>query len=157
MSFQVRPAQKSDVGLILQFVGELAVYEKLAHEVTATEAILEESFFNTPGGPKCLLGFENSEPVGFCIYFHNFSSFIGKQGIYLEDLYVRPQYRGKSYGKNLLLELVKIAKEKGLGRVEWSVLDWNTPAIEFYKSLGAQGMDEWTVYRLNRSTIEKLV
>lgn len=157
MSFLIRPAQSQDIPLILEFIKELAEYEKLSHEVVTDEATLKESFFGQPNAPKCLLAFEDEKPVGFCIYFYNFSSFIGRQGIYLEDLFVKPEFRGKSYGKKLLLELVKIAKEKGLGRVEWSVLDWNTPAIEFYKSLGAKDMNEWTVYRLNRETIESLV
>jgi ribosomal protein S18 acetylase RimI-like enzyme len=137
MSFLIRPAQSQDTPLILEFIKELAEYEKLSHEVVADEATLKESFFGQPNTPKCLLAFEDQTPVGFCIYFYNFSSFVGKQGIYLEDLFVKPEFRGRSYGKKLLLELVKIAKEEGLGRVEWSVLDWNTPAIEFYKSLGA--------------------
>jgi ribosomal protein S18 acetylase RimI-like enzyme len=157
MSFLIRPAQSQDTPLILEFIKELAEYEKLSHEVVADEATLKESFFGPPNAPKCLLAFEDQTPVGFCIYFYNFSSFVGKQGIYLEDLFVKPEFRGRSYGKKLLLELVKIAKEEGLGRVEWSVLDWNTPAIEFYKSLGAKDMNEWTVYRLSREAIENLV
>ncbi len=156
MSFNIRQATPQDCGLILQFIKELAEYEKLSQEVVATEQTLKKSFFETDGGPKCLLADVDGVPVGFAIYFYNFSSFLSQQGIYLEDLFVRPAYRGKSYGKTLLLELVKIAKEKNLGRVEWAVLDWNTPAIEFYKQLGAKPMDEWTVFRLSKPSMEKL-
>lgn len=156
-SFLIRKALPKDIPIIFDFIKELAAYEKLSNEVTATYENLEKSFFGSVGGPNCLLAFENDVPVGFCIYFYNFSSFLGKQGIYLEDLFVKSSFRGKSYGKKLLLQLVQIAKDENLGRVEWSVLDWNLTAIDFYRSLGARPMDGWTVFRLDKDNIEKLV
>lgn len=152
----IRNATKNDIPLILKLIQEIAEYEKLSHEVIATEEILHKSLFEEKSS-EVVIGELNSEPIGYALFFHNFSTFLGRKGLYLEDLFVRPQYRGKGFGKKLLLHLVKIAKERGCGRMEWSVLNWNTPAIEFYKSLGAKPMDEWTVYRLDESAIHQLV
>src|SRR5690606_1050336 len=124
-------------------IQEIADYEKLSHEVVATEEDLKESLFGEKRSAEVVIGEFENEVVGYALFFHNFSTFLGRKGLYLEDLFVRPQYRGKGFGKSLLLHLVKIAKERKCGRMEWSVLDWNTPAIEFYKSLGARPMDEW--------------
>lgn len=152
----IRNTTKNDIPLILQLIREIAEYEKLAHEVVATEAILMESLFEKKSA-EVVIAEDNGETIGYALFFHNFSTFLGRKGLYLEDLFVRPQYRGKGYGKELLLHLVKIAKERKCGRMEWSVLNWNTPAIEFYKSLGAKPMDEWTVYRLDEAGIDQLV
>ncbi len=152
----IRPAEKEDVGLILSFIKELADYEKLTDAVTADENLLAETLFGKDAVPKSLLAFYNSEPAGFAIYFYNFSTFIGKPGLYLEDVYVKPELRGKGIGKQVLIYLAKIASEKDCGRFEWSVLDWNEPSIKFYKNLGAKPMDDWTVFRLDRMGIENL-
>jgi ribosomal protein S18 acetylase RimI-like enzyme len=146
--FEIRPTTPEDTQLLLSFIKELAEYEKLAHEVTATEALLQESLFGPHAHAEALIGYLDDKPVAFAIFFQNFSTFVGKSGVYLEDLYVKPECRGLGLGKKMLLHVVEIAKSRKCGRVEWSVLDWNTPAIEFYKSLGAKAMDEWTVYRL---------
>lgn len=156
-TFQIRNSTPEDVSLILQLIKEIAEYEKLSHEVIATEKILMESLFGDKKSAEVVIGELEGKPVGYALFFHNFSTFLGKKGLYLEDLFVRPEYRGKGFGKKLLLHLVKIAKERNCGRMEWSVLNWNTPAIEFYKSLGAFPMDEWTVYRLDEKAINNLV
>ena len=150
----IRKATAEDVSIIKSCIEGLAEYEKLSHEVTVTEAQLHESLF-VRSEANCLLAFEEDKPVGFAIYFYNYSTFLGKRGLYLEDLFVYPDFRGLGYGKRLLLALVQIAHEEGCGRMEWSVLDWNTPAIEFYRSLGAEAMDGWTSFRLNREGIER--
>jgi GNAT superfamily N-acetyltransferase len=154
--FTVRKATKEDCTLILQFIKELAAYEKLLHEVIADVATLEKNLFGENPYAKVIIGEVNGEPVGFALYFHNFSTFLGKPGIYLEDLYIKPEFRGKGFGKKLLAHLAKLAIELGCGRLEWWVLDWNEPAINFYKSLGAQPMDEWTVNRVTGEALEKL-
>lgn len=146
-SFFIREAEPADLGIILEFIRDLAIYEKMETEVVANEASLQEHLFEKKSC-YCLLAFENNIPVGFALYFFNFSTFAGKQGLYLEDLFVKPEHRGKGYGKKLLFELMQIAKQKNCARMEWAVLNWNTPAIEFYKSIGAKAMNEWTVYRL---------
>lgn len=146
-NFLIREAEVNDVSLIKTFITELAVYEKMLNEVVVTEDLLMEQLFQKKSS-FCLLAFEGELPVGFALYFYNFSTFLGKNGLYLEDLFVRPECRGKGYGKKLLFRLLDIAKEKNCGRMEWSVLNWNTPAIDFYKSIGAKAMDEWTVYRM---------
>jgi GNAT superfamily N-acetyltransferase len=156
-AFQIRKSVPEDVPLILQLIKEIAEYEKLSHEVTATTETLMESLFSEKKSAEVVIGELNGEPVGYALFFHNFSTFLGKKGLYLEDLFVRPKHRGKGFGKKLLLHLVNLAKERNCGRMEWSVLNWNTPAIEFYKSLGALPMDEWTTYRLNETTINKLI
>lgn len=154
--FSIRKATAEDVAIIKSCIEALAEYEQLSHEVTVTETQLHDSLF-VRNEANCILAFEEDKPVGFAIYFYNYSTFLGKRGLYLEDLFVYPEYRGLGYGKQLLLSLVNIAREEGCGRMEWSVLDWNTPAIEFYKSLGAEAMDGWTTFRLNKEGIERLV
>lgn len=153
--FIIRKATESDAETIYNLIYQLAVYEKLEHEVVTSPEELRKQIFDNKFA-KVLIGEENGKPVGFALYFYNFSTFLGKPGIYLEDLFVEPDYRGKGYGKKLLIELTKIAKAENCGRMEWSVLNWNTPSIEFYKSLGAKPQDEWTVYRLTEDIIEKL-
>ena len=141
-----RFANESDCRLILKFIRSLAKYEKMEDEVVATEALLREWLFEKKKA-EVIFAMDGEEEVGFALFFHNFSTFLGRAGIYLEDLYVRPSYRGQGYGKALLRELAHIAVIRGCGRLEWSCLDWNQPSIDFYKSLGAESMDEWTVYR----------
>lgn len=149
-------AEKKDAGLLLNFIKQLAEYEKMLDEVTATEELLEKTVFGPDSKTEAVIGYYNDKPVGFAIYFYNFSTFVGKPGLYLEDLFVIPEMRGKGFGKTLLKHLAQIAVEKDCGRFEWSVLDWNEPAIKFYKSLGAVPMDEWTVYRLTGEPLKKL-
>jgi len=153
---KIRSATPEDVPQILQFIKELAEYEKLAHEVTATEDILRRNLFSERRAAEVLLASEGDVPVGFAVFFHNFSTFLGKPGIYLEDLFVRPAFRGRGYGKALLIHIARIAKERDCGRIEWSVLDWNEPAIRFYRSIGAVPLSEWTVQRMSREAIEQL-
>lgn len=155
-NFDIRKATINDVPLILKFIKELAEYEKLLDVVFATEAILKETLFGPKPHAEVIIGYEAENPVSFAIFFHNFSSFMGRHGIYLEDLFVKPECRGKGFGKLMLIYLAKLAKERGAGRLEWSVLDWNKPAIDFYESIGAKAMDEWTVYRLTGDSLEKL-
>lgn len=155
--FEIKPATKNDAGIILELIRDIAEYEKLSDEVEATEESIVKYLFEEKAFAECLIGFENQVPIGFALFFHNYSTFVSKPGIYLEDLFVKEKYRGKGYGKKLLLNLVKIAHERNCGRVEWSVLNWNKPAIDFYESLGATPMNEWTVYRLNQEAINKLV
>lgn len=155
MTFTIRKAQPSDSQTIYNLIYQLAVYEKLENDVVTTPEELQKQIFEN-NFAEVLIGEENGIPVSFALYFFNFSTFLGKPGLYLEDLFVEPDYRGKGYGKKLLIELAKIAKEKNCGRMEWSVLDWNTPSIEFYKSLGAKPMDEWTVFRLTKDAINNL-
>ncbi|MEG2018039.1 MAG: GNAT family N-acetyltransferase [Clostridium sp.] len=145
--FTLRFATEEDVPLILKFIKELADYEKLLHEVQATEEILMNSLFIRKGA-EVVIGEYEGKPVGFALFFHNFSTFTGKPGLYLEDLYVRPEMRGRGLGKTLLSFLAHLAVERDCGRFEWWCIDWNEPSIEFYKSLGAIPMDEWTVYRV---------
>ncbi len=155
--FEIKPATKNDAGIILELIKDIAEYEKLSDQVEATEESIVKYLFEEKAFAECLIGFENHVPIGFALFFHNYSTFVSKPGIYLEDLFVKEKYRGKGYGKKLLLSLVKIAQERNCGRVEWSVLNWNKPAIDFYESLGATPMNEWTVYRLNQEAINKLV
>ena len=153
---EIRSAIKEDVPLLLRFIKELAEYEKLSHEVSATEEILRESLFDGRRVAEALLAYLGDEPAGFALFFHNFSTFLGRPGIYLEDLYVRPEFRGSGIGRALLVHLAKLAKERGCGRLEWWVLDWNESSIGFYKSLGAVAMDDWTVYRVADEALEEL-
>lgn len=153
----IQKATPADVPLIIDLIKQLAVYEKLEAEAKATPAAIETYLFSNKAVAECLLAFAADECVGFALFFHNFSTFVGKPGIYLEDLFIKEQYRGLGYGKKLLLHLVQIAKERNCGRVEWSVLNWNEPAIQFYKSLGATAMSEWTVYRLDDNAINQLL
>lgn len=150
-----RYAGRSDVPLILRFVKELAEYEKLQDEVVADEKTLEEWLFDRQKA-EVIFALEDGKEVGYALFFHNFSTFLGRAGIYLEDLYIQPEYRGKGHGKGLLKKLASIAVERGCGRLEWSCLDWNRPSIDFYLSLGAQPMSDWTVYRLAGSTLTEL-
>ncbi len=150
-----RFADKNDCGKILDFIKQLAEYENMANEVVATEALLKEWIFEKKKA-EVIFALENEKEVGFALFFHNFSTFLGRSGIYLEDLFVLPEYRGKGYGKGLLKQLAKITVERGCGRLEWSCLDWNKPSIDFYISLGATPMDEWTVYRLTGDTLTKM-
>lgn len=152
----IKIANVNDVPLILSLIKELAEYEKLSHEVVATEQMLRETLFGNKSNIEALVGYLNDTPVGFALYFHNFSTFLGRKGIYLEDLYVKPEARGKGVGQKILVYLARLAKERDCGRLEWSVLDWNTPAIEFYKKIGAKPMDEWTVYRLTGKALDEL-
>jgi GNAT superfamily N-acetyltransferase len=154
--FQIRPAGVEDVPIILKLIRDLATYERAPHEVTATEEQLVDVLFGEKPAAEVLLAFEGESAVGFAVYFYNFSTWLGRSGLYLEDLFVKPEKRGKGYGRALLVELAKIALERGCGRMEWAVLDWNEPAIKFYRSLGAQPMDEWTVFRLTRDGIARL-
>ena len=144
----IRAAERGDTALILELIRGLAEYEKLSHEVVATPELLEKWLFGERPVAEVLIAEWEGLPRGFALFFHNFSTFLGRPGFYLEDLYVQPEFRGRGIGKALLLRLARLAVERGYGRVEWSVLDWNEPAIQFYKSLGAKPMDEWTVFRL---------
>ena len=150
-----RYAERNDVALILRFIKELADYEKMLNEVVADEKTLEEWIFDKQKA-EVVFALEDSKEVGFALFFHNFSTFLGKAGIYLEDLYVRPEYRGKGYGKAILKKLASIAVERGCGRLEWWCLDWNKPSIDFYLSLGAEPMSDWTVYRIAGDTLLNL-
>jgi GNAT superfamily N-acetyltransferase len=152
----IAPASERDAPVILNFIRQLAEYEKLSHLVVATEANIQENVFGANAVAEVLLAYWNEEPVGFALYFRNFSTFLGQAGIYLEDLFVEPEQRGKGIGKALLIRLAQIAKERGYGRLEWAVLDWNTPSIEFYRSLGAVPLDEWTGYRLTGDALSRL-
>lgn len=156
MNFQIRKALPHEAPDIIEFIRELAIYEKLEHEMVATPEILKENLFGTKAYAEVLFLEEEGKKVGFALFFHNFSTFLGKPGIYLEDLFVKPEHRGKGYGKRLLIHLAKLAVERNCGRLEWSVLDWNTPAIEFYKSLGAVPMSEWTANRLTGAALKNL-
>ena len=144
----IRDATAADSALIHQFIVELAIYEKAEHEVEVGPAEVEASLFGNDACARAFICEKDNTPIGYAVYFYNYSTWLGKNGIYLEDLYVTPEQRGKGAGKFMLQHLAQIATSKGCGRVEWSVLDWNTPAIEFYKSIGAKPQDEWTVYRL---------
>jgi GNAT superfamily N-acetyltransferase len=154
--FIIRPARVEDVPVILQLIRGLATYERAPDEVTATEEQLVDVLFGERPAAEVLLAFEEQSPVGFAVFFHNFSTWLGRPGLYLEDLFVNPEKRGKGYGRAMLVELAKIARDRECGRLEWAVLDWNEPAIKFYRALGAKPMDEWTVFRLTRDGIAKL-
>ena len=150
-----REAEEKDCGLILFFIRELATYEKMPDEVVATEELLSDWLFHKHSA-EVIFACEDGKEVGFALFFHNFSTFVGRAGLYLEDLYVLPEYRGRGYGKALLKRLAAIAVERGCGRMEWVCLDWNQPSIDFYRSLGARPMDEWTVYRVAGESLEQL-
>lgn len=151
----IRKAEREDAALVLEFIKGIAKYEKMENEVEATVELLEEQLFDK-GRAEVIFAMEDGKEVGFALFFHNFSTFVGRGGLYLEDLYVYPEYRGKGYGKALFLELVRIANERKCGRMEWVCLNWNTPSIEFYRSMGAVPLDEWTTYRLDEKGIERL-
>ena len=152
----IRPASADDVALIHRFIRDLAEYERLAHEMVATEDDLRAALFGERPYAEVLIASYDNEPAGFALFFHNFSTFLGRPGIYLEDLFVRPELRGRGIGKALLARLAKLAVERRCGRLEWSVLDWNEPSIGFYKSLGAIPMDEWTVFRLSGEALGRI-
>jgi GNAT superfamily N-acetyltransferase len=152
----LRFATQADVGTILSFIKELADYEKLSHEVEADERALRASLFDGRRVAEVVLAVFQGTPVGFALYFHNFSTFLGRPGIYLEDLYVTPAMRGQGIGTAVLAYLAHLARERGCGRLEWAVLDWNAPATTFYRNLGAQPLDEWTVFRLTGSALREL-
>lgn len=152
---QIRFAEEKDVPLILEFIRKLAAYEKMEQEVSATEAILRESIFQRKAA-EVIFGEYDRKPVAFALFFHNFSTFLGRSGLYLEDLFVDPEMRGRGIGKILLSFLARLAAERGCGRLEWWCLDWNEPSIDFYRKLGAVPMDQWTVYRITGDTLSEL-
>lgn len=152
----IRPATEADLPLVLDFIRGLAEYERLSHMVTATEETLRQSLFGPRAGAEVLLGFEGDAAVGFAVFFHNFSTFLGRRGLWLEDIYVPPQHRRKGYGRALLLHVARIAHERECGRFEWAALDWNAPAIEFYRSLGAITLDDWTIFRVTGEALERM-
>ena len=154
--FQIKSATESDVPVILSFVKKLARYEQLLHEVVATEDLLRETLFGKRRTAEVAIGYLESKPVGFVLFFHNYSTFLGKPGLYIEDLFVDEDYRRRGYGRALLLHVARLAKERNCGRLEWSVLDWNQPAIDFYKKLGASPMSEWTVFRVAGKSLDEL-
>jgi GNAT superfamily N-acetyltransferase len=156
-NFEIKPATINDSQTIVNFIKAIAEYEKLSDQVNATNETIIEHLFSQKSYAECIIAFENNIPIGFALYFHNFSTFVSKPGIYLEDLFVLESYRGNGYGKKLLLQIIAIAKQRNCGRVEWSVLNWNKPAIDFYESLGATAMNEWTTYRLNEEKISTLL
>ena len=153
--FSIRFAKKEDCGIILDFIKELAKYEKMLDDVVATEELLNEWIFEK-GKAEVLFAVADGKEVGFALFFHNFSTFLGRAGIYLEDLYVLSEYRNRGYGKALLKELARISVQRGCGRLEWCCLDWNKPSIDFYLSLGSKPMDEWTTYRLSGDSLLKM-
>jgi len=155
-SLSISAACPADVPLILALISELAEYEKLSHEAIASEASLQESLFGAKPGAEALIARVAGEPAGFALFFHNFSTFLGRRGLYLEDLFVRPHFRGRAIGKSLLIHLAGLAVERGCGRFEWQVLDWNTPARDFYERLGAQANPAWINYRLTGEALKRL-
>ena len=154
--FTLRSATPDDVPLILECIRGLAEYERLPHEVVATEELLRESLFGARPAAEVVLAHEGDEPAGFALFFHNFSTFLGRPGLYLEDLFVFPRFRGRGLGRLLLAHLAKLAVHRGCGRFEWAVLDWNVDAIGFYEALGAKAMSDWTVYRLTGGALQAL-
>ncbi|MET0983216.1 MAG: GNAT family N-acetyltransferase [Telluria sp.] len=154
--FSIRPAEPADVTHIHSMIVELAVFEKLEHMVVATEELLHEGLFATRPACEAIVGEENGEVVAFALFFHNFSTFLTRKGLYLEDLYVRQSHRGKGYGTQLLSRLAQIAVERNCGRFEWSVLDWNEPAIGFYQTMGAEIMPEWRICRVTGESLDHL-
>jgi GNAT superfamily N-acetyltransferase len=156
VSLQIRKATEADVPVIAWFIRQLAEYERLLQETVMTEEGLRESLFGSRPSGEVLLGYYQDKPVAFAVFFHNFSTFLGRPGLYLEDLFVIPEMRGKGFGRAFLVHLAKIARERNCGRFEWSVLDWNEPAIQFYKKLGAVPMNEWTIFRVTGEALERL-
>ena len=155
-ALRIAPARPADVPLVLAFIRELAEYERLADAAVATEAQLHEALFGARPAAEVLIAALDGEAVGFALFFHNFSTFLGRRGLYLEDLFVRPAARGRGVGRALLAALARLAAERGCGRLEWSVLDWNAPAIDFYRSLGAEPMSEWTTFRVTGPALDAL-
>jgi GNAT superfamily N-acetyltransferase len=155
-NFKIRDATVADIPIILQLIRDLATYERAPNDVVATEKVLHEVLFGAEPAAKVVIAFENTEPVGFAVYFFNFSTWLGRPGLYLEDLFVKPEVRGRGYGRALLVHLAKIARDHNCGRMEWAVLTWNDPAIQFYKKLGAASLDDWRVFRLTSDGIGHL-
>ena len=154
--FQIKSAIECDVPIILSFVKKLARYERLSHEVVATEELLHENLFGKRRMAEVAIGYLEAMPVSFVLFFHNYSTFLGKPGLYIEDLFVDEEYRGRGYGRALLLHVARLAKERDCGRLEWSVLDWNQPAIDFYMKLGALPMSDWTIFRVSGKSLDEL-
>ena len=156
MTLKIEPATERDLPAIVHLVRQLAVYEKLEHAVTASQDDFRQALFGTERNTHALMAFANDTAIGFALYFHTFSTFLGKRGIYLEDIYVEPEYRGRGIGRALLKHLAIIAKEQHCGRMEWSVLTWNQPSIDFYHRLGAVTLDDWRIFRLQGDALEQL-
>lgn len=156
MSFELRAPTTDEVHLVVGFIRELAEYEKLLHECHITEEDLRESLFGPRPYAETLIAFLDEKPIGFCLFFHNYSTFLGKPGLYLEDLYVQPEYRNRGFGKVILARLAALALERGCGRFEWSVLDWNEPSIAFYQKIGAEPMNGWTLQRVTGDALTNL-
>jgi GNAT superfamily N-acetyltransferase len=156
LAIEIRPAVADDVSLILSFIRDLAAYEKLAHEVVASEDGIRRALFGPRPYAEVVIASDDGQPVGFALFFHNFSTFLGQPGIYLEDLFVRPAARGRGVGKRLLVHLARLARDRGCGRVEWAVLEWNHSAIGFYRGLGAGMLDDWRVFRLTGDALTGL-
>ena len=155
-AFRIDPAVEADVPVILALIRDLAEYEKLSDQVTATEADIARSLFGNPPRAEAVIARLDGEAIGFALFFHNYSTFLGRPGLYLEDLYVRPAFRGRGFGRRLLVHLARIAVDRGCGRFEWSVLDWNAPAIAAYRRASAVPLDDWTVYRLTGDALRRL-
>jgi GNAT superfamily N-acetyltransferase len=154
--FQIKSATEADIPIILSFIKRLARYERLSHEVVATEQLLRKTLFGSRPTAEVAIGYLETKAVGFVLFFHNYSTFLGKPGLYIEDLFVDEEYRRRGCGRALLLHVARLAKERDCGRLEWAVLDWNQPAIDFYKKLGALTMSEWTVFRITGKRLDRL-
>ncbi|MHC1705883.1 MAG: GNAT family N-acetyltransferase [Bacteroidales bacterium] len=154
--FTLKTTNRDDTGIIISYIKKLAEYERLLDKVVVTETELQQYLFGERAYAEVLLAYENDECVGFALFFHNFSTFAGKPGLYLEDVYIDPEHRGKGYGKVILKHLASVALQRGCARFEWSVLNWNTPAIEFYRALGAVPMEDWTVFRMDTEAMRIL-
>ena len=154
--FTLKAAVEADVPLILSFIKGLADYERLAHEVVATEPLLREYLFGRHPVAEVVIGYLTGEPVGFALFFHTFSTFLGRPGLYLEDLFIEPEFRGRGFGRLMLAYLARLAQARGCGRLEWSVLDWNEPAINFYQALGAEPLADWTMHRVTGEALQRL-
>jgi GNAT superfamily N-acetyltransferase len=156
VNLDIRPATAGQVRLIMNFIKEMAEYEKLTHELVTDEDILRENLFGKNRSAEAVIGYYKEKPVGYAMFFYNFSSFTGKPGLYIEDIYVKTEHRGKGFGRALLLYLARLARDKKCARMEWAVLTWNEPAINFYKKIGAVSMDEWRIFRLSGESLKKL-
>lgn len=156
LAIDIRPAKSADVPIVLRLIKALAEYERLTHEVVATETSVRETLFGSRPRAEAVIACAGDEPVGFAVWFHNYSTFLSRPGLYLEDVFVLPEWRGRGVGRALLRHLARIAVSRGCGRMEWAVLDWNEPAIRFYRGLGARSMDDWTVYRLTGDALARL-
>jgi GNAT superfamily N-acetyltransferase len=154
--FEIKAATESDVPIIFCFIRKLAAYERLSHEMVTTEERLRRTLFGGRRTAEVAIAYEATQPVGFVLFFHNYSTFLARPGLYIEDLFIEEDYRRRGYGRALLLYVARLAKERGCGRLEWSVLDWNQPAIDFYKKLGAVPLNEWTVFRVTGQGLDKL-